>query len=236
MSTKRTVGGAAILHDITAGMKSAELMEKYSLSEVALRSVFEQLYWERESRICKLVSDIRKGLDVRDLASKRGISPDSCERICRKLARFALSNSRRSTFNDHLESLRYRGKDRRKVKRHFFPVLTKVARDNDKPHTLAVVLDISEKGIGLSNVNPVIGETRTFLLHPGDAVEIDPIVVECKCRWAGSQHRRRTTAAGYEIVSISQQSLSGLKSLIRAEADLVSSYGMHLPSLGSTSA
>jgi hypothetical protein len=77
-----------------------------------------------------------------------------------------------------------------------------------------LVQDISSKGVGIKGIDSSVGEVKTFVINPGTLFPINQFDFEAVCRWVKSETADGDPIAGFEIVSISPESLENLRQLI----------------------
>ena len=64
-------------------------------------------------------------------------------------------------------------------------------------------------------------QEKTLFMNVGDFVEYEALTFECQCRWIlVSDDTQRDVCAGFEITSISENSLGCLKTVLAAEIAL----------------
>ena len=89
------------------------------------------------------------------------------------------------------------------------------------PEKTGLILDLSESGIGVRGIESQIDQEKTLFMNVGDFVEYEALTFECRCRWISVyDDTQRNLCAGFEITSISENSLGCLRTVLAAEIAL----------------
>jgi hypothetical protein len=160
-----------------------------------------------------ITNDIRSGMTDSDLMDKYRLSAKGLQSVFKKLEDLnAISASelcgRSPGYDDTV-----RVDDVRKELRQNLEVLLPIC-EVDCPQIKGTVRDISSQGVGIKGIQTSVGETKTFEINPGRIFPVDPFGFQAVCRWVAREGTEKDYVAGFEIVSISEESLENLRKLI----------------------
>jgi uncharacterized protein (DUF433 family) len=212
---KRTID-KEIIKDISRGMPGSELAKKYNLSESQLQSIFHQVAELRERRIQMLVSDLRSGMVRSELMKKYQLSPEGLESALKPLLEAeAISSVEFEAFSTFREEYRTGGDSRGTLRDH--PIQVVKIYEAGKPETKYLVRDISENGIGITDMRGQIDEIKSFVVVGYESGEIAPFEFEAQCRWVKRVEPDEVICSGFRITKIGEQDLLRLRELIQGE-------------------
>jgi hypothetical protein len=100
----------------------------------------------------------------------------------------------------------------RNVPRNYM-ALSVIIREAENPMNKGAVVDLTEKGVGVTGLHVRENQTKELVIDSGELVDIGLITFEATCRWA-RQHEDGTRTSGFEITSISERDLGKLRQLI----------------------
>ena len=168
---------------------------------------------KRTIKTIEVVSDIRSGMNNRQLIGKYKVSVNSLHNLLRKLVNFkALQISEAQVLLSSIpEELAV--KERRKEGRHYVFVPIPIYDVNNLLDE-GQVMDLSEGGLRTSGLEAKIGEKREFLIQADYFAHVFPFCFEAECRWV-SQTEEEPCFAGFQITSISEGGLVELRKIIR---------------------
>ena len=168
---------------------------------------------KRTIKTIEVVSDIRSGMNNRQLIGKYKVSVNSLHNLLRKLVNFkALQISEAQVLLSSIpEELAV--KERRKEGRHYVFVPLPIYDVNNLLDE-GQVMDLSEGGLRTSGLEAKIGEKREFLIQADYFAHVFPFCFEAECRWV-SQTEEEPCFAGFQITSISEGGLVELRKIIR---------------------
>jgi len=168
---------------------------------------------KRRIRVADITNDIRSGMTDSELMDKYRLSVKGLQSIFSKLERTSAISSAeiygRFTGYDDTVAVDQVWEESRQHLGFLLPIC-----DADHQEIKGVVQDISGKGVGTKGINASVGETRTFIITPGPLFPIDQFDFKAVCRWVTTETKGGDYIAGFEIVSISQESLESLRQLI----------------------
>jgi hypothetical protein len=105
----------------------------------------------------------------------------------------------------------------RKAPRHLalFPI---PIYDGKNPKISGMLKDITQDGVGITEIETRVGETRTFVILGDEfvAVEFETFAFDAVCRWIKTSDEEEGYAAGFEITSISPRDGDQLGKLLQS--------------------
>lgn len=224
----RQINARDILRDVREGLDDSAIMQKYKLSPKGLHNVYNDLvdfgYLERVGqhyvvptarRIStrEIVSDIRKGIGNDELMRKHKLTTKGLQNALKLLV------DTRALGQDEIagrEPLRFEAvvpQGIREMERYYLDFDLPVI-DTGPPEVQGKVRDMSEKGIGVTDLPARVGEFKTLLVLHEEFVVIEPFLFEAQCRWVKLSESDGTVTAGFRITSISSEDLRQLKQLL----------------------
>ncbi len=87
-------------------------------------------------------------------------------------------------------------------------------QDVAEPSVQGMVMNISERGLGVKGLKAAVDETRRFVIRPDKFLQLKPFALEAKCRWVQPADDSQETLAGFEIISIGGKQRQELANLI----------------------
>ncbi len=221
MKEIRTIPAGALLRAISAGITGEELMRKFGLSQRGFRSVINQLLAERKRRAIQIHADSRSGMTVAEIAKKNGFLASHYSNILKKLEDLHFLSDENCTCKTGRHCTEHGARDRRSFPRLQRPVLTTRIYEAVVPEKTGLILDLSESGIGVRGIESQMGQEKTLFMNVGDFAEYETLTFQCRCRWISVHDvTQRDLCAGFEITSISEDSLGCLKTVLAAEIAL----------------
>jgi hypothetical protein len=167
-----------------------------------------------------ITRDLRSGMTISQLMGKYSISQEGLRLLFRKLLNAGVVT--KEELDTHVTLYRDTAglKGVRKWLRTTttFPVWI---YDSANLFATGHLLNISEKGVCVKDVEAVVGEPRNFIVRSGLFGESHSVVFESRCRWVGTElSSERKWVAGFEIVEISNLDSGVLRNLIHYIQDL----------------
>jgi uncharacterized protein (DUF433 family) len=224
----REVKVKEVLKDIHAGMEAAALMEKYKLSPTGLQNLYEELaalgllqsHKPEESatpkariKVREFLKDFRSGLTDAVLRQKYDLSRAGLDTLFKRLLDLKAINAD-ELFGMPSEARGMAGSsESRKLERYCLDFLCTIY-DLDNPELAGTVRDISEKGVGVEGIPSVPGDIMTFVVTPEEFLEVYSFQFRAECRWNRIDENTLSHLAGFRIISISEQDLERLQTLI----------------------
>jgi hypothetical protein len=167
---------------------------------------------EREIKAKELVNDIIVDLADIELMHKYKLTFRGLQSVFRRLVELGI-----------LEETDLKGRLVPEVKDET-TVITRLPRkdifvplpvqDADNPEVLGIVLNISERGLGVKGLKTEVDEVKRFIIMPGRFIELRPVTLKAKCRWVNAHDDPQEVLAGFEMVFIAKDQLLELKNLI----------------------
>jgi hypothetical protein len=217
----RTISAGALLRAISAGITGKKLMRKFRLSRRGFHSVINQLLAEKERRAVQILADYRSGMTVDEIGKRNGFLAANFSNILKMLEDLNFLSNDNSTGKTGSRRTEHDAQDRRSFPRLQRPVLTTKIYDVDIPEKTGRILDLSESGIAVRGIESQIGQEKSLFMNVGDFDDYEPLTFECRCRWLSvSDDAQRDLCAGFEITSISEDTLGCLKTVLAAEIAL----------------
>ena len=167
---------------------------------------------KRTIKTIEVVSDIRSGMNNRQLIGKYKVSVNSLHNLLRKLVNFkALQISEAQVLLSSIpEELAV--KERRKEGRHYVFVPIPIYDVNNLLDE-GQVMDLSDGGFRITRLESKIGEKREFLIQADYFARVPPLCFKADCRWV-SQTEEESWFTGFQITSISDGDLMELRKII----------------------
>jgi hypothetical protein len=217
----RTISASVILRAISAGMTRPELMRKFGLSQRGFHSVLNRLLAERQRRAAQILADYRSGMTVAEIAKKNGFLAENFSNILKRLEDLHFLSDDNCTSKTRSHFTEHGARDRRSVPRLQRPVLTTRIYEAAVPEKRGLILDLSESGIGVRGIESQTDQEKTLVMNVGDFAEYEALTFKCRCRWISVyDDSQRDPCAGFEITSISEDTLGCLKTVLAAEIAL----------------
>lgn len=153
-----------------------------------------------------IINDIRSGMNDTDLMEKYEMSAAALQMAFEQLINMKL-------LKDHeLYGRSVNTRESFRLPRHYLVV--KVPIRDVKSGVVGNIRDITEKNMGIVGIGGTLGEIRTFEINPEGFAQVHPFLFNGKCRWT-KRDEQGGFLSGYEIASISEESLIQLRKLIQ---------------------
>ncbi len=161
-----------------------------------------------------IVNDIRSSVPDHELMKKYNLSAKGVQRAFEKLVLIgaltrAEIDARGQTAQDTIFF-----QNMREFPRHYLVVQIPIHVIGDNSRTVGKVRDITEQGLGISGVEALVEEEKTFEFYPDEFVSVGPFAFKAECRWA-ERRGPRDILTGFQITSISKDGLEKLRQLIQ---------------------
>jgi hypothetical protein len=167
---------------------------------------------EREIKAKELVNDIVSGLGDTELMHKYKLTFRGLQSVLRKLVDLgiveeaALDGRLVPPLNAETTVI-----TRLPRKDIYVPL---PVQDVDNPDVLGIVVNISERGLGVKGLKAEVEETKKLIIKPDKFLELNAVTLKAKCRWVKPNDDPQEILAGFETVAINQDQLQELKNLI----------------------
>jgi hypothetical protein len=87
-------------------------------------------------------------------------------------------------------------------------------QDAANPNVQGMIINISERGLGVKGLKAEVDETRKFIIRPDKFLQLRPFGLQVKCRWVKPSDDSHEISAGFEIISIAEKEREELSTLI----------------------
>ena len=88
-------------------------------------------------------------------------------------------------------------------------------QDLSNPIMRGLVINISERGLGVKALRAEIDEVKALLVKPDAFLQLKPFALKAKCRWVKSSDDPKEILAGFEIIFIGPSELEEMQNLIQ---------------------
>jgi hypothetical protein len=168
---------------------------------------------EREIRAKELVNDIISGLGDNELIHKYRLTFRGLQSVYRKLVELDIVDAQflegriATPFNAETTVI-----TRLPRKEIYIPL---PVRDEANPLVLGLVMNLSERGLGIKGLQAEVDEIKRFVIKPEKFLDVNSVTLKAKCRWVQPSDDPQEIMSGFEIVSIAERELKKLKHLIQ---------------------
>jgi hypothetical protein len=167
---------------------------------------------EKEIKAKELVSDIVSGLGDNELMQKYKLTFRGLQSVFRKLVDLKIveeaSLEGRLVPPLNAETTVITRLPRKDI---YVPL---PVQDADNPGVLGLIVNISERGLGVKGLKAEVDEVKRLVIKPDKFVELKPVTLKAKCRWVKPHDDQQEILSGFETVSIAQDQVQELKNLI----------------------
>jgi hypothetical protein len=166
----------------------------------------------REIKAKEIISDIISGITDNELMSKYKLTFRGLQSVFRQLVDLKLADS--AVLKERIlprlktETTVVTRMPRKEV---FVPL---PVQDADNPDVRGIIINITERGMGVKGLGADIDEARNLVIRPEKFFQLRPFILRAKCRWVEPSDDPKETLAGFEIISITPEELQKLKDLI----------------------
>lgn len=166
----------------------------------------------REIKAKEIVKDIYSGMTDPDLMDKYRLTFSGLQDVFDKLLTAKAVDS--SILHGRIKP-KHNGAAKHLVSRAprkeiFLPL---PVHDMYKPESPGIVVDVTERGLGIRGIYTAVGATKTLMVRADEIFQLDSFSLRAKCRWIRKDENDETVS-GFEIVHISPKNAERLKSLI----------------------
>lgn len=167
---------------------------------------------EREIRAKEIVSDILSGIGDNVLMHKYRLTFRGLQNVYQKLVDLNVIDA------EFLEGRLIPQSNAEKtvvtrLPRHEIYVPLPV-QDMANPDAQGLVVNISERGLGVKGLKVEVDEIRNLGIKPDDFLQLNSFTLKAKCRWVTPSDDPQDILAGFEIIFISDNELHELRNLI----------------------
>lgn len=162
-----------------------------------------------------IVRDIRAGMADAALRDKYRLTEKGLQTVFLKLLDTGLIAPSDLELRPHVHAERIIDQPIRLLDRKKLDFALEIY-EYDNPDVRGIVVDISERGVGIRGMDAGVGDVKTFVIAADDLFQIDPVMFEAVCRWVGGEDLTRGSFGGYELTDPSETGLRDLLDLINA--------------------
>ena len=162
-----------------------------------------------------IVKDIRSGMSDQALMSKYHLSSKGLQSAFTKLINNRILTVEeiygqpRSTDDDTVII-----DDMSLIQKHFLTVTAPIY-DEAHPEVKGRLHEITERGLTIAGIESRIGEVKSFRIPCREFLAVDHIAFEAECLWIRLRRDTQLWIGGFQITSISKESLGRLRELIQ---------------------
>ncbi len=164
-----------------------------------------------------IVDDIRAGMSDKQLMTKYRLSSKGLQSAFTKLI-----NNRILTVEEVYGQPRSTDDDTDTViiddmtliQKHFLTVTAPIY-EADKPEIKGRLHEVTERGLTVIGIQARIGEEKFFVIPCKEFMSADRIDFRAECLWANVKPGTGQRISGYQITSISKESLARLRNLMQ---------------------
>lgn len=166
----------------------------------------------------EFVQDLRSGVTSCELMDKYSLAARELDGVLAQIKKAYADPAElygRSRLNEgNEEATKFRSLRRHKID---LPVLI---YDSKNPTIRGEVRDISEKGIRIQKMDTKLDEIKSLVVLANEYFSIDPFGFQAQCRWTSPAGDEAGMLAGFEIINISEESLTSLSKFIETYANI----------------
>jgi len=162
-----------------------------------------------------IVEDIRAGMSDKDLMTKYRLSSKGLQSAFTKLI-----NNRILTVEEVYGQPRSTDEDTviiddmSLIQKHFLTVTARIYEEA-KPAVEGRLHEVTERGLTIIGIQARIGEEKSFIIPCKEFLPADRIAFRADCLWANMKQGTGQWVSGYQVTSISRESLGLLRDLIQ---------------------
>lgn len=166
---------------------------------------------KRRVKATEIVSDIRFGMNNRQLLEKYQVSLNKLQHIFWQLLdAHALEQSELEPLIS-IPNIRINVEKRRKAHRNLVFIKLPIF-DLENLLDEGTVVDISETGLQISGLPTKVGDSKEFLVQADYFADMFPFVLRAKCVWS-SKTTDGYLSSGFEITNITEGALEEIRKL-----------------------
>lgn len=167
---------------------------------------------EREIRAKEIVTDILSGVGDNELMQKYRLTFRGLQSVYRKLVDSNIIDAEflqgRMVPQSNAEKTMIARSPRKEI---YVPL---PVHDVTNPAMQGLVINISERGLGVKGLRVVVDEVKWLRIRPDDFLQLRSFTLKAKCRWIKLSDDAQAILAGFEIISIAHEELQELRNLI----------------------
>jgi hypothetical protein len=167
---------------------------------------------EREIRAKEIVTDILSGIGDSELMQKYRLTFRGLQSVFRKLVDSNIIDAEflqgRLVPQSNAEKQIIARSPRKEI---YVPL---PVQDLANPDVQGMVINISERGLGVRGLKVEVDEVRKLSIKPDKFLQLRSFNIKAKCRWVTSSGDAQQIVAGFEIISIGHEEQQELRNLI----------------------
>lgn len=161
----------------------------------------------------EILEDLEQGRNNSELMERYGLSAKGLTSIFRKLINAgAVTESqmqdRMPSVDDTVDLENLRREPR------CYPVISLPVSDFEELDKEYAVMDLTEKGLQIIDMEATVGEIRNFLINPVGFSDIEGIKFKAECKWVKLATDDHPKSAGFEIIEIDDPECKKLEKVI----------------------
>jgi uncharacterized protein (DUF433 family) len=225
---QREINARDILRDIRSGLNDKALMEKYKISPVALKAVFDEMIAARllerskdgsfipsikRIEVSKIVKDVLSGRTAHELMSDYDLTATLLRDLSRQL--LESKHLRRDQLGREL-LLRMDAavpSEIRSEAREIVDFDVDVF-ESERSNMVGKVLDVSAKGLRVIGIPSAPSEIKRLNISGDVLGQYESFEFEAQCRWTKGALHSKDFVSGYTIISITEHDYRELAKLI----------------------
>jgi PilZ domain len=167
---------------------------------------------EREIRAKEIVTDILSEIGDSELMQKYRLTFRGLQSVFRKLVDSNIIDAEFLQGRLVLQSNAEKQIIARSPRKEIYVPLP--VQDLTNPDVQGMVINISERGLGVKGLKVEVDEVRKLSIKPDKFLQLRSFNLKAKCRWVKSSDDAQQIVAGFEIVSIGHEEQQELRNLI----------------------
>ncbi len=88
--------------------------------------------------------------------------------------------------------------------------------DISDPKSMGIVRDISEKGVGVLDIEANVNDVKILEIQPDPLLGVGPITFEARCRWTKRAGPEGRSVSGFEVTNASEISIQALQQFVQS--------------------
>lgn len=170
---------------------------------------------DRQVKAKDVVRDIRAGMTDSELMERYRLSARGLQSLFRQILELKVLQPfelyGRSPLYDHSVGL----ENLRAIPRHVV-YLPLPVHELDQPELTGTVLDISEHGMKIRDIQAAVGETKDLVIPPDELSLIESVEFRAACKWSSREGEGGTVFAGFQVLEVFKGDLKRLIESIQA--------------------
>jgi PilZ domain len=166
----------------------------------------------REIRAKEIVTDILSGIGDDELMHKFRLTFRGLQSVYRQLVESNIIDAEFLKGRFIPPSSTERTRVTRLPRKEIYVPLP--VHDVANPAVQGMVMNISERGLGVKGLQAAVDETKKLIIRPDKFLQLRSFALQAKCRWVTPSDDSHEILAGFEIVLIADKERQELRALI----------------------